>query len=283
MRVDIPNLNTKQELFSYLKANVKDLIKQKKSMPIPSDDFSYGCKSLKFPDKGTAEKSAFKAEVNTSLKPDELQVDVITNLMGWCDSHHDVLIRDSAKKTIAERGASNKQLIYHLKNHMYSTDAIVGKQVTMYLEDVDLSQFNITSDIVKSQALIGSSIVSKSYDEKTYQLYCDDEVKQHSIGLRYIKLFLCINSTDEDYKEEKANWDKYYSNVINKGHVDSIGFFWAVTEFKLLEYSTVLFGSNELTTVQSTSKDIEPPEGTQKPKPSEDTSKEQLAFYKHLN
>lgn len=276
MRVETPQFRTKKERFSYLKNNMKEIISKKKSMPITSDDYSYGCKSISY-GKSIDKPNAKSVKVDETLSDNEIKVEVIANLSGWCDSHYDVLISDCWKKTISERGASNKQLIYHLKNHNYSTDAIVGKCVEMSSEDIDLSQFNIESKNKTAQGLIGSSIVSKKYDKKVFELYFDDEIKQHSIGLRYMKLYLCINSGDDDYKEEKANWDKYYSQVINKDTVDKIGFFWAVTEIKLLEYSAVLFGSNELTTVQSTSKNIEPSEtDTQKNEPSSDTQNKHL-------
>ena len=180
----------------------------------------------------------------------------------------DVLTKGSAKKTISDKGASNKSLMYHLKNHNHSTDGIVGGEVMASTEMVDLSQFNMKSDIKKAEALMVSSIVKKKYDSKVYELYLDDEVKQHSIGLKYIKIYLCVNSEEEDYVMEKENWDKYYNEVINKEKVDSKGYFWAVTEYKLLENSCVLWGSNELTTVQDIDKSIEPSDN--------DTQKQEL-------
>jgi hypothetical protein len=70
----------------------------------------------------------------------------------------------------------------------------------------------------------------KEYDEKAYFLYRDKQVKQHSIGLQYVKIYLCIDSSEEEDTMYKENWDKYYSQVINKEKVDSRGYFWAVTE-----------------------------------------------------
>jgi hypothetical protein len=43
------------------------------------------------------------------------------------------------------------------------------------------------SDIKKAQALMMSSTVCKKYDEKAFYLYEDHEIKQHSIGLQYVK------------------------------------------------------------------------------------------------
>lgn len=272
MRVVIPKFKTKKELFSHLKANKKELLKQKCLAPIKTDNFDYGYLEIKSNDLSKIGSSVSKTKtINEKLGPNEVQVDAIANMAGWCDSHMDVLIPDCWKKTIKEKGSSNKQLIYHLKNHNYTTDAIIGKGVMMRSEYLDLSLFNITNSALKQgQALIGASTVKKDYDKKCYHLYLDDEIKQHSIGLRYIKLYLCINLEDEDYEAEKANWDKYIKYVINKDKVEGKGFFWAVTEIKLLEYSAVLFGSNELTTVQDTSKEekVEPAEPIQPMEPA---------------
>lgn len=272
MRVAIPEFKSQGELFEYLKKNRKSIIAKKCSTPHKSDDFDYGCITLAAKDKSKIGKSAQKSN-KVSIKEmeelgdNELHAAVITNMAGWCDSYMDVLIPDCWQRTISEKGASNKQLIYHLKNHNYTTDAIIGGNVSMSSKWVDLEQFNFQSDLKQGQALIGSSIVKKKYDSKCYELYLDDEIKQHSIGLRYLKIFLCMNSTDEEHTYEKENWDKYYKYVINKDKIDARGYFFAVTEIKLLEYSAVLYGANELTTVQSTSKDEEPPKGIQEESP----------------
>lgn len=256
MRVAIPEIKEKSELFAFLKSNRKKIIAQKCSTQHESDVFDYGCIELRAKDASFIGKSVTKSIVaKEDLGDDEIQVDAIANMAGWCDSYMDVLIPDCWNKTIKEKGASNKQLIYHLKNHVASTDAIIGGDVQMSSKYIDLSKFNIESDLSQGQALIGSSTVKKKYDSKCFHLYSDDEIKQHSIGLRYIQIILCMNSEEEEYKYEKENWDSYYPYVINKNKVDGRGYFWAVTEIKLLEYSAVLYGANELTTVQATSKE----------------------------
>lgn len=264
MRVVVPDFKTKSEAFAHLRKNVNSIVKQKTSMPIKSDIFDWGC--LPVNNKQTVK------EDGTELKPNEIEVNPIGNLSGWCDSYMDVMIKDSWKKTIADQA-----IVYHLKNHRYTTDDIVGKNAELYTKMFDLSYFGITSDVLKAQALMMRSIVSKEYDEKTYFLYRDEEVKQHSIGLRYIIIKLCLDSKDEEDKQYKENWDKYYSQVINKEKVDAKGYFFAVVEAKILEVSAVLFGANEHTGVYSTSENkdsqpvdetveeaTEPPTGTQK-------------------
>jgi hypothetical protein len=77
-----------------------------------------------------------------------------------------------------------------------------------------------------------------------------------------VSLFLCIN--DEENADKFKNWNTYFPNVINKDVAVESGYFFAVTEVKLLEVSAVLWGSNELTPVLSTTPIVETDEETQK-------------------
>lgn len=253
MRVQIPEFKTKSELFAHLRDNADKIIKQKKSLPIKSDIFDWACLPVN-------EKQTIK-EDGTALNPNEIEVNHIANLSGWCDSYMDVMIKDSWKNTITQ-----KAIVYHLKNHNYETDNIVGKDPELYTKVFPMSYFGIESDVEKAQALMMRSIVSKEYDEKTYILYRDGQIKQHSIGLRYIQIKLCMNSELEEDKAYKDNWDKYYPDVINKSKVDNYGYFWAVVEAKIYESSCVLFGANENTPVYSTAEKNEVPVVETEPK-----------------
>lgn len=264
MRVKIPEFGTKAELFSYLRINEKKLIAQKKSLAIKSDDLEFGYSIIE-----SSKKTGIKTKAAMPGDPEddndgEIQVDIIANMSGWCDSYLDVMVKDNWNKSINDLGASGQKLVYHLKNHDYCTDAIIARDPSLYTKDIDLSIFNFTSDIKKAQGLLMSSTVCEEYDQKAYKLYRDKQVKQHSIGLRYVKIFLCIDSTEEEDAMYKDNWDKYYPGVINKDKVDSKGYFWAVTESQILEVSVVLFGANELTPVISATPDTEeePPKST---------------------
>lgn len=255
MRVSIPEFATKKDLFDYLKSNEKELISQKKCLPIKSEASNGGCESISYAKlEGSTKSEGFKALEDTELKAGEIRVKAFANTIGWCDSHMDVLIRDSALKTINDKGASNQVLFYHLKDHEHSTEGIIGRDAKASLEDVSLGRFNIDSDIKTTQVIMGSSIVSKDYDKKAYLLYSDNQIKQHSIGLQYVKLYLCIDSEEAEDAVYKDNWEKYYNQVINKDKVDSAGFFWAVTQIRLLEFSAVLFGSNVLSPTEEVSK-----------------------------
>jgi hypothetical protein len=274
MKVETPNFANKSDLYAYLRANKTKIVKQKRSLPIVSDNYGFGYSLSNKSFIGEGKKQANGMEMEEA----NLRVEVIANVAGWCDSQMDVMMPDSWKKSIAERGAAGASLIYHLKNHDYSTDSIIGKNVSLYSKDIDLSIFNFTSDITTAQALMMQSTVSEDYDEKCYYLYKDGEIKQHSIGLQYVNMVLCLNSPDAIDYEEKANWDLYYPQVINKEVVDKTGYFWAVKEAKILEVSAVLWGANELTPTTGVipQVEIEPSQDTQIDGSGDATQKSEL-------
>jgi hypothetical protein len=257
----VPEFATKSELFAFLRTNKSKLISQKKALPTTSDDLEFGYTKV-----APGKTFGTKADVNADPVDGELIVEIIANMSGWCDSQMDVVIRDSWKKSIGEISASGQKISYHLKNHDYCMDAIVGKNPEFYTKDIDLSIFNIKTDLKKAQALMCRSTVMRSYDAKVYELYNDGQVFQHSIGLQYINLLLCLDSTEEEDAQEKKNWDKYYPQVINKEKVDNYGYFWASVEEKILEVSTVLWGANILTPVMSSGQPSKEDTGKQPPK-----------------
>lgn len=77
--------------------------------------------------------------------------------------------------------------------------------------------------------------------------YKQNKVKNHSVGMRYVKLDLAMNSESKWDEEEKKIWDKYYPIVANKEVADERGYFWVVTEAKIIEGSAVPIGSNQAT------------------------------------
>ena len=97
-----------------------------------------------------------------------------------------------------------------------------------------------------------------------FEQYAKGYVKEHSVGMRYVNLEMAVNSEEKYYAEEKAIWDKYISEVANKEEAEQRGYFWAVTEAKIVEGSAVVKGSNYATpTISVKENTIEPTEVTQ--------------------
>jgi hypothetical protein len=127
-----------------------------------------------------------------------------------------------------------------------------------------------------------------------FDQYTDGNVKEHSVGMRYVKLLLAINSDRQGDEEFKDNWDKYIDQVANRKAAEDQGYFWPILEAKIIEGSAVVKGSNSVTPTLEVSetkdnnsnenKDNEPPSGTHNGnEPTKVTHKESIInFYKHL-
>lgn len=172
-----------------------------------------------------------------------LFVSVVCNTSMYCDSHRDVLIKNAGKKSIRER----KGMIPHLPDHEWKMTAELGDVQSVRYEERELREIG-WNDEGTAQVIVMDTILIKAWNEKAFDKYRLGRVKQHSIGLRYIHLSLAVNEPDDDYwKDEYKIWKKYIDDVINREEVEQYGYFFAVTEFMLLENSGVLFGANPLT------------------------------------
>jgi len=107
----------------------------------------------------------------------------------------------------------------------------------------------LASGIKSVEVLVYETTISKNRNPLMFDQYKNGYVLNHSVGMRYVKLFLCINSDDPFNASEKEAWDKYYPMILNKDEADETMFFWAVTEAKNVEGSAVVKGSNFLTPV----------------------------------
>lgn len=261
MKVLIDDTLKGKDLFNALLANKSQLIAQKKALP-------------KFTEAVCVTPDLFHVKEQQAVKtaigyvaPDatSVRVKLVANTALFMDSQKDVLLPDCWAKSIKDGKGR-----LHLKDHNYSIDAQVGDVVNIYSQEVSLTELGI-NQAGTTQSLIYESDVQKSYDEKTFNKYKSGNIRQHSIGLQYVKIDLAIN--DSDYKEEFANWNKYIDQIINKEDAQAAGYFWIVPEIKLIEVSAVLMGANELTptlTVGSGKSGMEA-ENTEEAAPDENT------------
>jgi hypothetical protein len=156
---------------------------------------------------------------------------------------------------------------FHLHDHKHEVTAKVGKPIEIKEVEVDWLDLGVNR-LGKTTVLMLDSEIKEAYNKDVFRQYLDDEIDQHSVGMRYVKISLAVN--DSEYKEEKAVWDEYYPKLGNPEHAEKQGYFWAVKEASLVEVSAVLMASNTLTpTVQN----IEPSDDTQKTEPTEVTQK----------
>lgn len=252
MRISIPEFDNKKATFDYLVKNKKQLISKKKMGVVKSDPFYFSPAIL--PANGKTSFSFKSLEESQEADQDTLRVKVVANTANWIDSHLDMILEGAATKSINER----KSLIPHLYDHEHSVMAEVGDVVDIYPQKLQLRELGINRE-GSTESIIFVSDVKKEYNERVFDRYKKGKATQHSIGLQYVKLELAVN--DKDYEKEYDFFKKYYDIAINPEAADQYGYFWIVSEYKLIENSVVLFGSNELTgtlEVEGEEKSLEP-------------------------
>ena len=240
-KIDIPAFEDKGELFDFLVENKELHINAKKSETKHADSVAY-----------QAPQSVDKA---TTIAPDanKIQVKSVINTTKFMDSHSDVHVDGIWKKSLRE----NKSIML-LQEHKMSFDHLISKSVKASAEMMSFKSLGFGRLKGESQALVFDSVIDKSTNEFMFSQYAKGVVDNHSVGMRYVKLFLAINSDSVEHKEEFDVWNKYIDSVANQKTALDKGFFWAVTEAKIIEGSAVLMGSNQVTpTLSVESKDFE--------------------------
>lgn len=233
MMLKIPEFDSKKELYDFLIEKKADLIAQKMNTTKHADGVGVSLKT-------DNEVNVNKADVSTNEK--EIQVKAVINTTGLMDSHKDVHIAGLWKKSLKE----NKRIM-HIQEHQSSSfDKIIasGEDLKASTKTMAWKALGFEAE-GNTQALVFDSTVKASRNKYMFDLYKDGFVDNHSVGMRYVKIAMAIN--DDDYPTEKGVWDKYYPEITNNKEADSTGYFWAVTEAKVIEGSAVPMGSNPIT------------------------------------
>jgi len=252
---------TKEDLFKALKENKHSLISLKKSIEKRADSINY-VNSI------NSDLTANKEENGTQTEVDKLQVKVIINTTNFIDSHNDLHINGIWNKSVSDN--ANKGFL-HLQEHDRDFDKVISDNAKGYVESITWKSIGFPYN-GKTEALIFDSIIEKKRNEFMFKQYSNGWVKNHSVGMRYVKIDLAINSESEWDKDEKELWDKYYPVVANKEVADERGYFWVVSEAKIIEGSAVVMGSNSATPTISVENKTEAVNDTTEIKePSNDT------------
>lgn len=231
----IPQFDNKTDLFNWLRENKSLLMHSKKSQLKYADAVHYA--HIETAGKEDAQKeSGIIEKVNT-----DIVVRSVINTTNIIDSHYDVHIKGLWKKSLNEAKS-----LYLLQEHQMKFDKVISDQVKAYTQNISWSNLGYSYD-GKTEALVFDSVLQPTRNPFMFEQYSNGYVKNHSVGMRYVKMAFAVNSEEKWWREEKDNWDKYYPEIVNKEAADELGFFWAVTEAKVVEGSAVLVGSNQAT------------------------------------
>lgn len=260
----------------------KDLIIAQKKNAIKRGDFVMNVSLIE------EKENANKAEdISLSVEnPTVLRAKLVINTTNVIDSHMDCHIQGIWKKSLQE-----SKTLYLLQEHEMEFDKIISDSVKdelkAYTKVIAFKKLGFNYE-GNTEALVFDTQIKQEVNPFMFDLYKKGRVYNHSVGMRYVKLYLCINSNESEYTAEKDNWNKYYPMVINKEVADEKGFFWAVTEAKVIEGSAVIKGSNEFTPVMEIEIEKEAEQITSETninEPSNDTqeNKKQQFFINLLN
>jgi hypothetical protein len=263
MTLKLPSFDSIAKRNEWLVANKSTLIDQKKMITKEADaSFSV----IAYDDDST------EIETKASTPQQLIEVGKLTaklaiNSSNFMDSHCDVHIQGLWKKSIQQ-----KKTFYLLNQHKQSFDGVISDSMEASTELIDWSKLNLPYE-GKSQVLLFTGEINGKRNPFMFEQYANGYVKEHSVGMRYVQITFCLN--DDRYKGDFEAWEKYRPMVANGDLADQIGYFWAVTEAKIIEGSAVLFGSNSATPTLSIkdTNDIEPPIGTQITEPPSGTQK----------
>lgn len=258
--IDYSKFNSKQEEIDYLVANKNAIIATKKAEIKKADAVCFAVPLID--DKGIEIKAEPK-QVSELLKQDSIKVKVVINTTNLMDSHRDVHMKGIWKQSIKQ----NKSFL-HLQEHEAKFEKIISDNAKGSIKTMNWSDlgYDFKGD---TEALIFDSEIDKLRNQFMFDQYAKGYVKNHSVGMQYIKIEFAVN--DERYPQEKAIWDKYISEVANKDEAEKVGYFWAVTEAKIIEGSAVVKGSNYATPTLSAKENNDEPDNTTQ---NEDTNKD---------
>jgi hypothetical protein len=262
----IPNFTNKTEFLEFFEKDLKEdkakLYAMKKATMKEADAVSYYLQSIESNKEGANKEDAIISTIDVN----KLVVKSVINTTNILDSHGDVHIPGLWKKSLNE--TKNMML---LQEHQMKFDKVISDEVTPYTKNLSWKSLGFDYDGSTQALIFDSTIVKDRYNEMMFEMYMTGKVKNHSVGMRYVKVELAVDSKEKYWATEKETYDKYIDQIVNKEDVQ--GFFWVVLEAKVIEGSAVVRGSNIATptmsvtetkeAVNNTSLEIEPPIGTQ--------------------
>lgn len=227
--------SNKEELFKALRENKNTLIAQKKMITKEADSV------ISIVEVENKQSEVSKEENSNNDDISKLKAKLAINTINLMDSHSDVHFKGIWNKSVKEQ-----KNILLLQEHQMKFNSIISDNVIASVKKMSWSKlgFDFEGD---TEVLIFDAEIDKERNEFMFKQYSKGYVKEHSVGMRYVKLDLAINSESKYDVEEKAVWDKYIDEIANKEVAEAQGYFWAVTEAKIIEGSAVVKGSNYAT------------------------------------
>jgi hypothetical protein len=260
--IQIPAFDKRKDLHTFLRENKKVIFATKKAEIKYADGvFSNPFVNVEheiimdIAQKSVVRQSSSPAGIGDM--PLSFSIEVVINTTNIMDSHSDVHFPNLWNKSLKEN-----KMIMLLQEHIMQFDHIISRKVSPSARMMTWKELGYKFP-GETQALVFSSVVEskpRAYMINMADEYWNGNVTNHSVGMRYMSLMLAMNSESKWDEEEKANWDKYIDQIVNRDVVEEQGYFYPVLEAKVIEGSAVPLGSNFATPTISIGKDQALPE-----------------------
>lgn len=246
---------TKEEFFTELRLNVDKIITVKTTEVYKSHEKGCPTVNFLFKDSNAASK------VGPQMKDGYCYP--ITNTTLYLDSHDDVHLNGIWDVSVK----SQQGKLFYVADHEIKTNTIIAWPSDVYTMVKSIPWSFVGKDYPgNTEGLIFEIDKAKIVHTVAKQIIDEKRPVQNSVRMQYVKIQLAINSDDKENVDYKMVWDKYIDSIVNKDIADERGYFFAVSEAKIIkECSMVPLGSNDATAIRqkadavsSTSEKIEP-------------------------
>jgi len=256
----IPRFEKRKDLFKFLVENKTSLIAQKKSI-LKGLNPDYPAMDIPFMNTPIfMEKNAvLKADAAVNMELDVLPVLAVINTTNIIDSYLDLHLPKMWNRSLKQ----NKKSILHLQEHQMKFANIIsdGDDLEAFVQNYTWKELGFPQFKGETEGLTFRSQVRKDRNPYMHEQYAKKRVKNHSVGMQYVDMVMCID--DKDYGAEFEAWEKYIEMAVNPDAADEHGYFWAIKEGKVMEGSAVPRGANVATpTLEAGKDDPEEPEIT---------------------
>lgn len=194
----------------------------------------------------------------------------VINTCLYMDSHDDVHLPGIWTKSLKEQQGK----VYYLINHKMEIGSVIAypADIELMVKSLSWSELGRSEYLGETEALIFKTKISDYSNSHAKAVIENKLPAENSVRMQYVKIQFCVNSESEYYKEEKAAYDKYINQIVNRDVVEAQGYFYAVSEAKIFrEGSMVLSGSNDVTPILYN-------ESPSTPEPSKDTKEKSVSI-----
>ena len=229
---------TKQEMFLALKENKDKIIGLKKAAIKDSEPVLF------FPREDKESVKSFDPAKTVSTGD---FIYPIINTTNWLDSHGDVHLDGIWDNSLKDQQGK----VHYLINHELKIGSVIAYPADVEAYAQTLNWSDLGKDVGgTTQALIFKVKLTDKANADAANAIKDGVPLQNSVRMQYVKMDLAVDSNEKGMEAEYANFYKYLPLIANKEDATSMGYFWAVTEAKIIkEGSAVLAGSNPMTPI----------------------------------